>query len=118
MDTDVAFTSALFRPLLPEAAQVNPGCYGAELAWWLCRRLMAEGVATSYPDFEDWGWFVEYVVDDHEFWLCCANEAGSPTRWRVHLKAHAKGPFGRNRAPLAAAAPPLPSSQTRTFCEG
>lgn len=38
MDTGVNFYSDLFKPFLPEDSQVNPVCYGAELAWWLAPR--------------------------------------------------------------------------------
>lgn len=107
MDTEVEFASDAFQPILPEDSQVNPECYGAELAWWLCQQLMAKGVPTSYPNFEDWGWFIEYLADDNEYWLCCGNVVGSDNRWLVFLKAHAKSMFGRNRAPVEAAAPLL-----------
>jgi len=107
LDTEVEFKSNAFRPLLPEESQVNPGRYGAELAWWLCGRLATKGVFTAYPNFEDWGWFVEYIVDDNEYWLCCGNIDGTDDRWLVYLKAHAKSMFGRNRAPLETAAPLL-----------
>lgn len=65
MDTCVDFESRLFAPFLSEEGQVNPQVYGAELAWWLSRELAQEGVETSYPNSEDWGWFIEYIVDDH-----------------------------------------------------
>lgn len=107
MDTCVDFRSALFRPFLSEEAQVNPGCYGAELAWWLSRELAQRGVETSYPNFEDWGWFVEYIVDDNEYWLCCGNVTGETDSWRIYLECKGRGLFGRNKAPVEAAAPLL-----------
>ena len=100
METEVEFSSDVFQPTLPEDSQVNPERYGAELAWWLCQKLAANGVPTSYPNFEDWGWFVEYLVDDNEYWLCCGNVDGIKDRWLVYLKAHAKSMFGKNRAPV------------------
>jgi hypothetical protein len=36
MQALVTFRSPRFRPVLPDECQVNPGCYGAELAFWLC----------------------------------------------------------------------------------
>jgi hypothetical protein len=36
MKTEVSFDSERFRPVLPDESQVNPGRYGAELAYWLC----------------------------------------------------------------------------------
>ena len=107
METEVEFTSTAFEPILPEELQVNPECYGAELAWWLCQKLVAEDVLVAYPNFEDWGWFVEHIVDDNEYWLCCGNVDGTKNRWLIYLKAHAKSMFGRNRAPVEAAVPLL-----------
>jgi hypothetical protein len=106
MDTAVVFESDLFRPFLPEEAQVNPGRHGAELAFWLSRRLAEHGVPTSYPDFEDWGWFLSYTTSDgNEYWLCCGNEDGAVDRWRCWLEPKARGLFGRNKAPVEEAAP-------------
>jgi hypothetical protein len=107
MDTCVEFSSNLFKPFLSEEAQVNPECYGAELAWWLSRELAARGIETSYPNSEDWGWFVEYIIDDNEFWLCCGNIAGESNRWRVYLDRKAKKLFGRNRGSIEVATPLL-----------
>ena len=94
MDTCVEFESRLFTPFHSEEGQVNPQVYGAELAWWLSRELAQEGVEASYPNSEDWGWFIEYIVDDHEYWLCCSNQDGFQNQWRVFLDCKAKGLFG------------------------
>lgn len=107
MKTCVDFKSELFKPFLSEDAQVNPHVYGAELAWWLCRELAIEGIETTYPDFEDWGWFIEYFIDDNEYWLCCGNVDESLNQWRVYLHPHAKSMFGRNKAPIELAEPLL-----------
>jgi hypothetical protein len=106
METVVDFDSELFRPYLPDEAQVNPGRYGAELASWLSRKLADRGVMTSYPDFEDWGWFIEYATEDEkEYWLCCANRDGGNDRWRCYLEPKARSLFGRNKVPVEGAAP-------------
>lgn len=107
MDTCVEFKSDLFEPVLSEDAQVNPQCYGAELAWWLSQELAKRGVETSYPNYEDWGWFIEYIVDDNEYWLCCGNVVGENNHWRVFLDCKAMSLFGRNRAPVEVAGPLL-----------
>lgn len=104
MDTCVDFKSDLFEPFLSEEAQVNPLCYGAELAWWLSYELAKRGVETSYPNCEDWGWFLEYTVGDNEYWLCCGNADGEKNRWRVYLDRKAGSWFGRNKAPVEMAA--------------
>ena len=94
--TAVTFSSKRFTPVLPEESQVNPGRYGAELAFWLCAKLAGEGVVTSYPEYEDWGWFVEYISPDgDEFWLACGNVDGTNDIWHCFLIPKKKGLFGR-----------------------
>ena len=116
MDTEVEFRSNSFKPILSEEAQVNPECYGFELAWWLCQQLKQNELETTYPGFEDWGWFLEYIVDDNEYWLCCSNVIGSKDRWLIYLKRHSKGMFGRNLAPIEGAHSLL--AALRTAIEG
>ncbi|MCV6624910.1 MAG: hypothetical protein OIF38_02370 [Cellvibrionaceae bacterium] len=107
MDTCVDFESELFKPFLSEEAQVNPNVYGAELAWWFARELAKLGIETTYPKYEDWGWFIEYFVDDNEYWLCCGNVEDTKNKWRIYLVCKAKGMFGRNKAPVDMAKPLL-----------
>jgi len=84
----------MFAPFLPDEAQVNPNVYGAELAFWLSRQLAQRGTLTSYPQNEDWGWFIEYSTEDnHEYWLCCANRDGTQNKWRCYLEPKAKKLF-------------------------
>jgi hypothetical protein len=104
METSVDFDSKMFSPFLRDEAQVNPGVYGAELAYWLSRQLAQRGTPTSYPQYEDWGWFIEYSTeDDYEYWLCCANRDGAQDKWRCNLQPKAKSLFGRNKAPAEGA---------------
>jgi hypothetical protein len=106
METNVEFDSVLFTPYLPDDSQVNPRVYGAELAFWLSGKLAECGVVTLYPNFEDWGWLLEYSAEaDDEFWLCCGNRDGAPDKWQCFLKPSAKSFFGRNKASLANAVP-------------
>ena len=101
MKTQVDFKSNRFAPFLPDDSQVNPGCYGAELAWWLSRKLAQKGIITSYPEYEDWGWFIEYVAGDgHEYWLCCGNIGCAVNLWRIFLEPKTKGILGRRKAPI------------------
>jgi hypothetical protein len=77
---------------------VNPGRYGVELAFWLCAQLAHEGVVTSYPNYEDWGWFIEYTTTEgDEFCLCCGNVDCTNVEWHCFLQARGKGLFGRSR---------------------
>ena len=108
MNSIVRFKSDRFRPFLPEDAQVNPGCYGAELAYWLARQLAGKRIVTSYPDYEDWGWFIEYITaEGDEYWLCCGNIDGTDKEWHLFLDPKAKRLFGRKKAPLDKARPLL-----------
>jgi hypothetical protein len=48
--------------------------------------LAARGVITSYPEYEDWGWFLEYITAaGDEFWLCCGNREGEAEKWLCYL---------------------------------
>ena len=100
------FRSGRFAPVLPEECQVNPGCYGAELAYWLCVRLAERGVVTSYPDAEDWGWLLGYATDaGDEFALHCGNMDGTDDEWVLALRRFGRKLFGRDKPPFAHAEP-------------
>ncbi|MEP0547317.1 MAG: hypothetical protein ABJF88_10330 [Rhodothermales bacterium] len=100
------FRSGRFAPVLPEDSQVNPGCYGAELAYWLCLRLAERGVVTSYPDAEDWGWMLGYATDaGDEFALLCGNVDGVNDAWVLALRRFGRKLFGRDKPPFAHAEP-------------
>ena len=89
----IEFSSAEFLPYLPEECQANPGAYGFELAQWLSMALARQGIVTSYPLGEDWGWFIEYTEDEVEIMIGCSSVAeegegytGKPIRWNVFVK--------------------------------
>ena len=108
MKTEVTFDSERFRPILPDECQVNPGRYGAELAYWLCVELARVGLVTSYPNYEDWGWFIEDSTEaGDEYWLCCGNVEGSNDNWMCFLESKGKGLFGRRKAGFESARPLL-----------
>ena len=68
MEISVEFESDLFIPFLQEDSHVNPQVYGAELSYFLSKKLVEKGVITTYPNNEDWGWFIEYfTVTDDEY---------------------------------------------------
>jgi hypothetical protein len=77
------FSSARFRPYLPDQCQVNPNVLGFELAEWLSRALAARRVIASYPSSEDWGWYLE----SGESLICCSGgaEEGDRYEWRVFV---------------------------------
>ena len=92
------FQSDRFAPVLPEESQVNPGCYGAELAFWLCQRLCEQGVVTSYPDYEDWGWLLSYATPaGDEFALHCGNIGQARNQWLISLRRYGRKAFGLSK---------------------
>jgi hypothetical protein len=92
----IEFSTDKFLPILPEQCQTNPGVYGFELALWLAHRLFAEGIVTSYPQPEDWGWFIEYTdPDETEIQIGCSSVASEgqgyakkAIEWSVFVKPY------------------------------
>lgn len=92
----VEFTSAEFLPVLPEECQVNPGCYGFELAWWLAKQLASRGLLSSYPHGDDHCWYLDYAdAQGVEFSIGCFSVAeeddgyrGGPIRWGISVRPH------------------------------
>jgi hypothetical protein len=101
----VEFHSDRFAPILPDDSQVNPQVYGAELAFWLCSELAKRGIVTSYPESEDWGWYIEYYTDGgSEFAIHCGNVGGSKDHWLLSLRRYGRKMFGRDKPPYEDAA--------------
>ena len=100
---DIAeFVSAKFEPILPEDHQVNPGVYGAELAYWLCKELALGGIFTSYPQHEDWGWYIEFITENgSEFAVHIGNVYGAKNRWLLSLRRYGGRLFGQKRPPIS-----------------
>ncbi|WP_199538851.1 MULTISPECIES: hypothetical protein [unclassified Duganella] len=87
-----------FTPFLPDDSQVNPGVYGAELAYWLAQQLASRGVITSYPESEDWGWYLNYTGrDGAEFAIHCGNVFGEDDLWLLSLRRYSRKMFGRDK---------------------
>jgi hypothetical protein len=92
----IEFTTDKFLPTLPEECQTNPGAYGFELALWLAHQLLRNGIVTSYPQSEDWGWFIEFTDEaETEIQIGCSSMAshgdgyqGKPIEWSVFIKPH------------------------------
>lgn len=92
----IEFSANRFLPVLPESCQVNPGAYGFELALWLAHRLMEKGMVTSYPQCEDWGWFIEHTdADETEMMIGCGSmadegegHAQKAINWSIFIKPH------------------------------
>jgi hypothetical protein len=88
------FSTDRFRPILPELCQVSEDLYGFELAAWLAQALAEQGVVTSYPHGEEFGWFLEYPLESgQEITIGCASRGptlGYPTQWRVFARQRRK----------------------------
>ncbi|MFG6429421.1 hypothetical protein [Roseateles sp. LYH14W] len=92
----IEFSADKFLPILPEQCQTNPGAYGFELALWLAQRLLARGIVTSYPQGEDWGWFIEHTdADETEIQIGCASVASEgdgyanrAIEWSIFVKPY------------------------------
>ncbi len=82
----LVFRSDQFRPYLPDRCQVNPNVLGFEVAEWLSRLLADAGVITSYPNFEDWGWYLEFFDGEDEYLICCSGSSEKDGyEWRVFV---------------------------------
>lgn len=100
---DIAeFVSGKFNPILPDECQVNPEVYGAELAYWLCGELAKRQIVTSYPQHEDWGWYIEFTTKSgSEFAVHCGNITGVENRWLLSLRRYGRTLFGRDKPPFS-----------------
>ena len=95
------FVSDHFRPFLPDRCQVNPNVLGFELAAWLSRTLAADGVITSYPSEEDWGWYLELDDSGDEYLICCSgSETDGEYEWRVFVERPRKLLRRRSETPM------------------
>ena len=81
------FKSDRFRPFLPDDRQVNPNVLGFELATWLSQSLAKDGIATSYPNEEDWGWYLIFPDGEAEYQICCSGSAqtAGEYEWRIFV---------------------------------
>jgi hypothetical protein len=54
----------------------------------------------SYPQEEDWGWFLAYGNDaGSEFAVECCNVDKSKEGWRLTLRRYGRKPFGFDKPP-------------------
>ena len=64
------FKSDLFTIHKGEDEETNPGCYGKELAEWLCIKFSNLGYEAEVLP-EDWGWLVICENDEYLLWVGC-----------------------------------------------
>ena len=84
-----AFTleTAQFEAATPQEGSTNSRCFGEDFARWLKAQLQREGVVTSEPIQEDWGWALVVPFRGHRFTLSIgvmdASMGKTPSEWRV-----------------------------------
>lgn len=67
------FTSPLFEVEPGEDQEINPGCYGRQLAIWLKKQLEGRGYAVEPIINEDWGRCLMCSRDPFMLWVGCGN---------------------------------------------
>jgi hypothetical protein len=72
---------------------INPCCFGEDLAMWLRAELIANGVESSSPGQEDWGWYLKVRLQDSYLIGVSGNaeqEAANKNygEWRIIIQKH------------------------------
>jgi hypothetical protein len=73
MEQGYWFKSDLFQITKGEDDETNPGCYGRELANWLCIKFQDRGYDVEEVFPEDWGWCVMCYRGDYLLWIGCSS---------------------------------------------
>ena len=57
---------------------------------------------TSYPQNEDWGWYIEFITESgSEFAIHIGNVFGTKDRWLISLRRYGRKMFGRKKPPIS-----------------
>ena len=72
------FTSSLFKIEPGEDEEINPGCYGRQLAVWLKKQLEERGYSVEPIINEDWGRCLMCSRDPFMLWVGCGNMDAKP----------------------------------------
>ena len=67
------FTSTRFQILPDEEDATNPGCFGLELAEWICEQMKHLGYPESEVIPEDFGWCVMCSRQNSLLWIGCGS---------------------------------------------
>lgn len=73
------FKSDLFAINKDEDDEVNPGCYGKELAKWISKELDNHDYKEIQFFAEDWGWCVSCKYQDTYLYANCGNISSEET---------------------------------------
>jgi len=85
----LSVTTDLFEVTTPGEHFINPRCFGDDFAGWIRERLDSDGVETSEPIQEDWGWVLLAKYEQHTFTISIGVMDESigmmPAEWRVSV---------------------------------
>jgi hypothetical protein len=74
---------------------INPGCFGEDLAAWLCDKLRQKGVDLGAPYQEGWGWGLPVKNGGQSYYLGAGGNADGSSdnrdegEWRVIVEKEA-----------------------------
>jgi hypothetical protein len=85
----ISVETGRFEVTTPGPDFINPRCFGEDFALWLREQLAGEGIGTSEPIQEDWGWVLLLSSKGHAFTLAIGVMDESigqvPAVWRLEL---------------------------------
>src|SRR6187399_2844310 len=66
MKTEFRFFSTAFNITDPQDYFINECCFGDDVARWLAARLQEQGLQTTEPGQEDFGWYFTFSIGEAE----------------------------------------------------
>ena len=88
MLTHVEFRSDCFPPYDGEEQEINRDLWGKRLAEFLRDGLRAEGIETTEPVPEDWGWMLPTLNQDFQLWIGCGHYQEYPDGFLCFIEPH------------------------------
>ena len=90
IELPIWITTDRFEVTTPSDHFINPRCFGEDFAKWLAPRLESNGLPTSDPLQEDWGWLLLVDHAGFRFGLSIGVMEASlgvvPADWRVGVE--------------------------------
>lgn len=84
---DLLFKTGRFNLTVVKDHFINPCCFGEDLAVWLQDKLAANGVESSGPGQEDWGWYLNVSYFRDSYFLGMSGNAHQQSsdegQWRI-----------------------------------
>ena len=86
-NTHVTLRTVKFNVSEPKEYFINPNCFGDDFANWLMVKLTDQNIVVEKdgPDQEDFGWYVNFTVDDDEI-TCVIVYSESDEKWFLILE--------------------------------